>query len=367
MNLLKFLRYVPRIFFKRGLPLNLIFFITSKCNARCRHCFFWQEINKGEVQLTLPEIEKIAKSVPSLLTLSLTGGEPFLRADLAEIALAFSRFTSIANLQIPTNGLLTDQIVKISQEILEHCRHHDMRIVVGVSLDDLNERHDAIRQVPGIWNKALETIKQLKELEEKFPNFSVGSCITINRSNQERVGELVDFLKNKLKVKEVGVNLIRSEVRDMSLKEVDLKYYNDVHFKIREDFLRRAGQQPKPSMIQRILSSLQYKYSRLISDTYSQKRHITPCYAGDLLAILRENGDVYPCEMLDLKMGNLRDFDFNLKKLWFSKSAKEVRRKIKKMKCFCTYECAMNLNTLFNPRHLFTVLKNSFKFSKNRE
>ncbi len=135
MNLLRFCRYIPRIFFKRGLPLNLIFFITSKCNARCRHCFFWREINKSEVRLTLPEIEKIAKSVPSLLALSLTGGEPFLRADLAEIASIFSRFTSIANLQIPTNGFLTEQIVKTSREILEHCRQ-DIRIVVGVSLDD---------------------------------------------------------------------------------------------------------------------------------------------------------------------------------------------------------------------------------------
>ncbi len=314
----------------------------------------------------MPEIEKIAKSVPHLLALSLTGGEPFLRADLAEIASIFSRFTSIANLQIPTNGFLTDKIVKISQEISECCRK-DMRIVVAVSLDDLEERHDAIRQVPGIWDKAIETIKQLKELEKQFSNFSVSSCITINRSNQERVGELMDFLKNELKVKDIGVNLIRSEVKDMSLKEVDIKYYDDVNSKIREDFLRGTYRQKKPSIIRRILSSRQYVGSRLISETYSQGRYITPCYAGSLLAILRENGDIYPCEMLNLKMGNLRDFDFNLKKLWHSGPAEEVRKKIKKMKCFCTYECAMTLNTLFNPRHLLAVLKNSFKFSKNRE
>ncbi len=360
---MKFLRHIPRIFFKKGLPLNLIFFITSKCNARCRHCFFWREINKSETQLTLPEIEKVAKSVPHLLALSLTGGEPFLRDDLAEIASIFSRFTSIANLQIPTNGLLTEQIFKTSQKILEQCRQ-DIRITVAVSLDDLDERHDAIRQVTGIWDKAIETIKQLKELEKQFSNFSVSSCITINRDNQERVGELVDFIKNKLKVKEAGVNLIRSEVKDMSLKEVDLKYYNDIHFKVREDFLKRANQQPKPSIIDRILSSRQYLGSRLISKIYSEGHYITPCYAGNLLAILRENGDIYPCEMLSSKMGNLRDFDFNLKKLWFSKSAKEVRGKIKEMKCFCTYECAMTSNTLFNPRHLFTILKNTL-LSKN--
>ncbi len=285
-----------------------------------------------------------------------------MRADLAEIASIFSRFTSIANLQIPTNGFLTEQIVKTSREILEHCRQ-DIRIVVGVSLDDLNERHDAIRQVPGIWHKALATIKQLKELEKKFPNFSVGSTITINRSNQERVGELVELL-NKLEVKDVGVNLIRSEVRDMSLKEVDLKYYNNINFKIRKDFLKRADQQPKPSWLYRILSSRQYLGSHLLSKIYSQRCYITPCYAGSLLAILRENGDIYPCEILNLKMGNLKDFDFNLKKLWYSKAAQEVRRKIKKTKCFCTYECAMTLNTLFNPRHLLTILKNSFKIFK---
>lgn len=334
----------------------MIFFVTSKCNARCRHCFFWREINKSETQLTLPEIEKIAKSVPPLMALSLTGGEPFLRTDLAEIAEIFSRYTSIAHLNMPTNGFLTNQITKVSREILEKCRR-DMEVVVGVSLDDLGEKHDVIRQVPGIWDKALLTIKRLKELEQEFPNFLVSSTITINKSNQERIGELVDFLKNKLKVKEVGVNLIRSEVSDMSLKEVDLKYYNNVNFKIRKDFLERADQ--KPSMIERILSARHYLGSRLLSKIYLEKRYVTSCYAGNLLAILRENGDIYPCEMLNLKMGNLKDFNFNLKKLWYSKPAEEVRGKIKKMKCFCTYECAMTLNTLFNPRHFLTIIKDS--------
>ena len=359
----KFSRHIPRIFFKKGLPLNLIFFVTAKCNARCRHCFFWREINQSEAQLTLPEIERIAKSIPHLMALSLTGGEPFLRDDLAEIALMFSRFASIVNLQIPTNGLLTEQIVQTSRKILSKCRQ-DIRFTVAVSLDDLGEKHDAIRRVPGVWDKAIETIKRLKELEKQFSNFSVSSCITINKDNQERVGELANFLKNDLKVEDIGVNLIRAEVKDMSLKEVNLKYYNNAHLKIREDFFKRVNQQPKPSIIDKILSSREYFGSRLISKIYSERRYTTPCYAGSLLAILRENGDVYPCEMLDLKMGNLSDFDFNLKELWYSGPAEEARRKIKKMKCFCTYECAMTLNTLFNPRHLFTILKNTL-LSKN--
>lgn len=363
MTILKSLRHIPRIFFKRGMPLNLIFFVTSRCNARCRHCFFWRDLNKGERELTLPEIEKIAKSIPHVLAFSLTGGEPFLRDDLSEIVSIFSRFTSMSNLQIPTNGFLTEKIAKTTERILENCRR-DVRVVVSVSLDDFGEKHDNLRQVPGIWQKAIETIKQLKKLEEQFPNFSVSTCITVNKDNQASAGELFDFIKNELKIKNPGANLIRAEVKDASLKEVDLKYYNNIHSKIRNDFFRQLDKKPKPSIAERILSSRLHLSSRLISDTYSQKKYLTPCYAGDLLAILRENGDIYPCEMLDLKMGNLRDFDFNLRKLWFSKNGREVRKIIKKTKCFCTYECAMSLNTLFNPRHLLTILKNAL-LSKN--
>jgi len=62
-----------------------------------------------------------------------------------------------------------------------------------------------------------------------------------------------------------------------------------------------------------------------------------------------------------LNCSYIKDFDFNLKKLWFSKRSNEVRKKIKKNKCFCTYECAMTSNTLFNLRHLFHILTNSFR------
>jgi len=356
MSLFKFSKYFLRLFYKKGMPLNLIYFITTKCNAKCEHCFYWRQLNTPKQELDLEQIEKVAKSVPNLLSLSLTGGEPFLRKDLAEIASIFSQFTKVSNIQIPTNGLLTEHIFKTTNEILNGCRK-DLRILVGVSLDDVEEKHDKIRNVQGCFQKAIETIKQLKTLESKFPNFCIGSTITITNNNQERVIDLIDFLKNKLDIKEVGVNLIRSKVRNMRLKELDIKHYDQANLKLRNDFLRSK----KPSWTERILSARQYCGSKLLSKIYSKNKYITPCYAGSLLAIMREDGDIYPCEMLDTKMGNLKDFDFNLKRLWFSKLAEQTRKKIKKDKCFCTFECAMTLNTLFNPRHLFSILKNSLR------
>ena len=54
-------------------PLQLIHFITSKCNAKCGHCFYWKNLNtKGE--LSLEEIEKITKHLPDLVILNISGG-----------------------------------------------------------------------------------------------------------------------------------------------------------------------------------------------------------------------------------------------------------------------------------------------------
>ncbi len=51
LSVSKIKQYVRRsIEIKKGLdsPILLIHFITSNCNLRCDHCFYWKDINKGE-------------------------------------------------------------------------------------------------------------------------------------------------------------------------------------------------------------------------------------------------------------------------------------------------------------------------------
>ena len=70
------------------------------------------------------------------------------------------------------------------------------------------------------------------------------------------------------------------------------------------------------------------------------------------------NGDIYPCELLiDRKLGNVREADYDFKKIWFGEEADEARKFIRETKCFCTYECFLTINILFNPRMMPTVLK----------
>src|SRR5207237_315986 len=96
----------------------------------------------------------------------------------------------------------------------------------------------------------------------------------------------------------------------------------------------------------------------LIANIVRTNEYQLPCYAGNLGGALFANGDVYPCELLiDKKLGNVRDVGYDFKRIWFSEEADKTRRFIRETKCFCTYECFLTINILFNPRMLPTVLK----------
>nr|MBA3439962.1 hypothetical protein [Pyrinomonadaceae bacterium] len=43
---------------------TVIFFITSRCNARCETCFYWQELNRPG-DLTFAQIEKVSRTMPT--------------------------------------------------------------------------------------------------------------------------------------------------------------------------------------------------------------------------------------------------------------------------------------------------------------
>src|SRR5919205_4274034 len=84
---------------------TVIFFVTSRCNARCETCFYHEELNRPG-DLTFGQIEKISRTMPPVTDLWLSGGEPTLRRDLASIIDTFVANNHVNRLIIPTNGLV---------------------------------------------------------------------------------------------------------------------------------------------------------------------------------------------------------------------------------------------------------------------
>lgn len=333
-------------FVYRKYPFQVTHFVTSRCNARCNHCFYWKKLNKEKNELTLDEIKKISRSMPNFFSLMLTGGEPFLREDLSEIALAYYKNNKIKNLSMPTNGLLPDKVYASAKRILDSCP--GIFYTVSISLDGLNGDHDKSRGVKGAFEKVKETYARLSELKKSYKNFNVDFLTAVTTLNEHKLKEIYGYIKNNFKT-EVIMIMLRGNPKNPDLKGVSPETFEYVK-EMQRDKFKDLGSFNHPKFKLFIRKRMHNLRHELILRTARENRYFIPCYAGVLDAVIYEGGDVFPCELLDMKMGNLREFGYDFKKLWNSGEAQDVRDHIRKTKCFCTHECANRTNILFNPK-----------------
>src|SRR5256885_15317885 len=79
---------------------TLILFVTSRCNAKCETCFYWQELNQPG-GMTFAPIERVAPTMPQTTDLWLSGGQPTPRRDLNAITEVSVRHTGARPAIIP--------------------------------------------------------------------------------------------------------------------------------------------------------------------------------------------------------------------------------------------------------------------------
>ena len=65
--------------------------------------------------------------------------------------------------------------------------------------------------------------------------------------------------------------------------------------------------------------------------------------------MINARGEVYPCELLeDQMLGNIREYDYDLCRILKTRKARELKKNEIK-KCFCTWECAINMSLVYDP------------------
>ncbi len=348
------LRHLRQVFIKTK-PLQLTFFVTRRCNSACRFCFYLNEERKGTHvdELSLEEIEHFAASMPELLWLAFSGGEVFLREDIVEIAETFYHHTKPVIMLLPTNGLLPRRIAECTEEILRRCPRST--VTVKLSLDGIGEEHDRIRGVKGNFEKVLETYEKLSPLLEEYPNFELGINTVLCSANQYRIEEVFEYVSRMESIKTHTLSLIRGNVSE-DIKRVDLERYRELIDRLEQD-LRTGRAKIYRFPGARLKAAQDVLQRRLIYRTAREKRRLIPCYAGRLNLVVTESGDVYPCEILERKMGNLREYGYDINRLLASREARRVVDQIKSGACFCTHECYFITNILFNPRLYPSLLK----------
>lgn len=348
--------WLKRAFLPDGLPIQLTFFVTSQCNAKCSHCFYGEQLNQPLArELTVPEIDRIASGLPSnMLWVAFGGGEPFLRKDLPDVAGVFFKRNRPRLLTIVTNGINPDRIDKVTREIL--ARRGDSFVNVAVSLDALEETHDRERGVPGNFRQAIETLHRLRALRKSHEGLGFSTLTTVHRRNAHELAALERFIDEEIRPDNRGINLVRGTPFDPTTLDVDLQPYRDAAERKRQGVA--DGTIPLQSFS---LSQLNGAKERVL---YAEVERVartgaykSPCRAGRIGAVMYENGDVAACEILGQSIGNLRDYDLDFSRLWFSGRANETREMIDRQHCRCTWECAVNTNVLFGPRYWPSLLR----------
>jgi len=350
------LRYAGYILLKRK-PIQLTFFVTRRCNAKCPFCFYLQEqvSHAGDgPELSLKEIESLAPSMGSLLWLAFSGGEVYLRDDIVDISKVFYRHNKPTILLLSTNGLAPGMIRDKTEEILKSCRKST--VVVKLSLDEIGTRHDALRGVSGSFEKVMRSYDLLAELTGKYPNFELGINTVFCAANQDRIDKVFDFVRGLDRVKTHTLSMIRGHVSDESLKKIDLNKYREAIMTV-EDDIRGSRKSRYRFLGARFKSAQDILQRRLIHRTMCEQQHIILCYAGRLNLVLTETGDVYPCETFSRPMGNIRDYGYDMREVTHSPHAMAVLKQIHDSCCYCSHECYVMTNILFNLRMYPSLLK----------
>jgi radical SAM protein with 4Fe4S-binding SPASM domain len=349
----------------KQLPSYFIFYPTSRCNLKCSHCFYHDSLNKKFNELSLNEIDKITKTMDPILSLILTGGEPYLRHDLDKIVKIFYENTRVPIITIPSNGWYLDKMDKQITNMMEWCPY--LTLNQQISIDGIGADHDLIRmdkQVVGSDNsfeRAIKTIHHLKKLQKIYNRINIGIIITFTSQNQKKFKNIIKEVHSLVEPDNISINLVRGDPKQKVNLDLDLELYRDA-VKYRDDlYYEKKMSGHSRFKGNKLATAGRIMLNELTNKTFEENKYSTPCYAGNLSGVMYPEGDIYPCEILDdsHKIGNIRDFDLDFKKLWLSKKAKQEVDFIKKTKCFCTHECFNSVNILFNPKFYQEIIKKS--------
>ncbi len=355
---LQFQNHLHKVLFKKNrLPSYFIFYPTSRCNLKCTHCFYHDSLNKKFEELSLDEIDKFTKTMDPLLHLILTGGEPYIKKDLAEIARIFYHNTRLPILSIPSNGWYLDKMDKQIRNILKWCP--ELILNQLISLDGLEEDHDRIRGIKGSFKKALDALELIKNLKKKLKRINVGVIITFTSQNQNKMKEIVKGIYELSKPDNISINLVRGDPKERVNLNLDMKLYKEAVDYRNSLFYSKKISGHSEFNGSNLVTAGRIVLNEMVQEIFETNKYQTPCYSGNLSGVMYPEGQVYPCEILDKnhKIGNIRDFDLDFKKLWLSQKAKDEVDYIRKSKCFCTHECFNTVNIHFNPKFYPKVIK----------
>lgn len=330
---------------KSNYPEAITLFLTYRCNLRCKMCGQWGEsgITKKQSgqnikeELSIEELRKLLDDIAIFRpNITLFGGEPLLHPACIEI-IRYIKGKDMHCLMITNGSLINDKAEDLVKSGLDE---------LNLSLDGGSQLHDEIRQMPGIFEKIMNGLKQInyyKIREGKRKPFINLQC-TITKDNYRHLEEMLDVAKEIKADSLTFHNLIFLE-RELLEKQKEYDRLLNCSSLDWEGFIFEPGIDPELlyEKIKDILSGRypfgvdfypNFSYKALWE--YYQNPHYLPseyksrCLSPWVVAYIFPDGEVRPCLNFSYSYGNIKNKKFT--KIWNSQKAIRFRLLLKEKK-----------------------------------
>ncbi len=309
-------------FIRVPFPYKLTFAITYRCNYRCKTCNIWQRKPKNE--LSFEEIRRFFTRSNKFSWIHLTGGEIFLRKDLLDVVeVIMEKCPNILLLNFPTNGFLTDRIVSTVEKI---AALNPPKIFITISMDGDEVLNDEIRGIKGGWKRQIETFKQLHSI----PGVDVAFGMTLSTYNAGKFEQTFETAKREcewMTYDDFHVNIYHTSYyygnQDLALSKQENEHLIQEVNTYRS--LRRLKLHP--------ISYLEYSYLKHVDKYVRSGKTPIRCHALRSSCFLDPVGNVYPCSMYDRVIANVRDYEYDISRIWQLDDTKKVQQEIWDFQC----------------------------------
>ena len=278
-------------------PEALSIEVTRRCIARCVMCNIWQAPHDLP-ELTADEwLDVLASPILSeLKELDVTGGEPFLRDDLAQLLLGVARLKAdrlphLRSIAITTNGFLTQNVLGKVSAVIAPLEQAGITLVFACGMDAVGEVHDRIRNVTGGWVRLHATIEGLKKLREQHPSLVIRIKTTVTRYNIDELEEVCRYAD------EHGLFTIISPYILTANRYANLS---------QEETL--ALSPPDREKLKRFYDSPRFRWSyyrRELLRFLETGQMAKPCSAGFNYFFIRSTGELFCCPIIAAPLGNV--------------------------------------------------------------
>ena len=316
-------------------PAQLILTITDRCNHGCRMCYYHSSLNRRTEVMTLAEYQKLSNELDDLELLLISGGEPFLRQDIAEIVEIFYRNNRTRSVFIPTNGSTPDRIVTIVSHMLDLMP--ELQLTLMMSLEGLHEEHDTIHEQAGAFKSVVKATRRLTMLRahrqsQGKQGFSLLLNSVVTNENADRIIPLMEYAKEHLYVDTHTFTPMRGEGPTPECRPPTPAQFEALQKQAQPYFQHYLGREP--AALKHILDRYALWMGLLRGEGLPFQ-----CQAGHYIGVIEPDAKVRLCELTPV-IGDLREADFDFARVWDSDEANQLRQKL--IGCSCTHACFIN-------------------------